>query len=121
MDFIVFPIATNQKQIMKSKCCGGVVNSDNYCDQTSNSSDVKPDIRPGSSESDYSLASTAKVIDNTMDIKGRRGSSPLDGNTDLPPKYRYLIVTYCVSHTHIYPSNLYHTRYTFYFMYKPYT
>lgn len=57
---------------------------------SSHSSDYKPDIKAasGSSESDYSIAST-NFADSTMDSKDVRGQSvPLAGPVDFPIKYR---------------------------------
>lgn len=58
---------------------------------SSHSSDYKPDIKAasGSSESDYSIAST-NFADSTIDSKEIRGQSvPLSGPVDFPIKYRY--------------------------------
>lgn len=57
---------------------------------SSHSSDYKPDIKAasGSSESDYSIAST-NFADSTIDSKDVRGQSvPLAGPVDFPVKYR---------------------------------
>lgn len=57
-------------------------------DGSSHSSDYKPDIKQGSSESDYSIAST-NCAESTLDIKERRGGSvPLAGPVDFPISYR---------------------------------
>lgn len=60
-------------------------------DGSSHSSDYKPDIKAGSSESDYSIAST-NIADSTLDIKEMRrgGSVPLAGPVDFPIHYRFV-------------------------------
>lgn len=55
---------------------------------SSHSSDYKPDIKAGSSESDYSIAST-HVADSSLDIKDMTrgvggGIVPLAGPVDFP-------------------------------------
>lgn len=56
---------------------------------SSHSSDYKPDIKAGSSESDYSIAST-NIADSTLDFKEmrRNGSVPLAEPIELPLNYR---------------------------------
>lgn len=57
---------------------------------SSHSSDYKPDIKAGSSESDYSIAST-NIADSTLDFKEmRRNGSvmPLAEPIELPLNYR---------------------------------
>lgn len=68
----------------------GVGGKDSGCDGgSSHSSDYKPDIKAGSSESDYSIAST-NIADSTLDFKAmrRNGSVPLAEPIELPLNYR---------------------------------
>ncbi|KAG4072922.1 hypothetical protein HA402_006602 [Bradysia odoriphaga] len=72
-------------------------------DGSSHSSDYKPDIKQGSSESDYSIAST-NCAGSTLDIKERRGGSvPLAGPVDFPISYRHSAADYADTVDGYYP------------------
>lgn len=70
-----------QKTNINDQCC-------REGDESSHSSEYKPDIKAGSSESDYSIAST-NFVESTIDAQEVRGGSvPLAGPVDFPNHYR---------------------------------